>query len=79
MINYDLKKIRALVFDVDGVLSTETIPMGADGTPCRTVNIKDGYAIQLAVKRGLHMAIITGGKVEAVRKRYEVPSPGLLS
>lgn len=71
MINYDLKKIRALVFDVDGVLSTETIPMGADGTPCRTVNIKDGYAIQLAVKRGLHMAIITGGKVEAVRKRYE--------
>lgn len=71
MINYDLKKIRALVFDVDGVLSTETIPMSADGIPCRTVNIKDGYAIQLAVKRGLHVAIITGGKVEAVRKRYE--------
>jgi len=37
----------------------------------RTVNIKDGYAIQLAVKLGLHIAIITGGKTEAVRKRYE--------
>jgi 3-deoxy-D-manno-octulosonate 8-phosphate phosphatase (KDO 8-P phosphatase) len=54
MINYDLKKIRAIVFDVDGVLSAETIPLPAinpmdsdDGQPMRTVNIKDGYAIQL--------------------------------
>ena len=37
----------------------------------RTVNIKDGYALQLAVKCGLHVAIITGGNTEAVRKRYE--------
>ena len=37
----------------------------------RSVNIKDGYALQLAVKCGLHVAIITGGKTEAVRKRYE--------
>ncbi|MDD7303283.1 MAG: HAD-IIIA family hydrolase [Bacteroidaceae bacterium] len=71
MINYDLNKIRAIFFDVDGVLSQSTITMDADGTPLRTVNIKDGYAIQLAVKRGLHIAIITGGNVEAVRKRYE--------
>ncbi len=71
MINYDLKKIRALVFDVDGVLSAETIGMAADGTPLRTVNIKDGYALQLAVKCGLHVAIITGANVEAVRVRYE--------
>lgn len=71
MINYDLKKIRAIVFDVDGVLSAETITLSATGEPLRTVNIKDGYAIQLAVKRGLHVAIITGGSTEAVRKRYE--------
>ena len=71
MINYDLKKIRAIVFDVDGVLSAETITLSATGEPLRTVNIKDGYAIQLAVKRGLHVAIITGGNTEAVRKRYE--------
>ena len=36
----------------------------------RTVNIKDGYAIQLAVKKGLHIAIITGGRTEAVRIRF---------
>ncbi len=71
MINYDLTKIRALVFDVDGVLSAETIPMSMEGEPMRTVNIKDGYALQLAVKCGLHVAIITGGRSEAIRKRYE--------
>jgi len=71
MINYDLRKIRAIIFDVDGVLSCETIPMDADGMPLRTVNIKDGYALQLAVKLGLRVAIITGARVDAVRVRYE--------
>ncbi len=69
--NYDLKKIRAIVFDLDGVLSAETITLAIDGTPLRTVNIKDGYAIQLAVKMGLKIAIISGCKIEAVRHRYE--------
>ena len=71
MINYDLQKIRAIVFDLDGVLSAETITLATDGTPLRTVNIKDGYAIQLAIKMGLRIAIISGCKIEAVRKRYE--------
>lgn len=71
MINYDLKKIKAIFFDVDGVLSSETIPMDSSGEPMRTLNIKDGYAIQFAVKCGLHIAIITGGKTEAIRKRYQ--------
>ncbi len=71
MINYDLKKIRAIIFDMDGVLSASTISLGNDGTPLRTVNIKDGYAIQLAIKMGLHVAIISGCKIESVRKRYE--------
>ena len=71
MIDYDLTRIKALVFDVDGVLSAETIPLHPNGEPMRTVNIKDGYALQLAVKCGLHVAIITGVRTEAVRKRYE--------
>ena len=70
MINYDLTKIKALVFDVDGVLSKETIPMYPTGEPMRTVNIKDGYALQLAVKAGYRVAIITGAKTEAVKVRY---------
>ena len=71
MINYDLNKIRAIIFDIDGVLSAETITLGADGWPLRTVNIKDGYAIQLAVKMGLHIAIMTGANVDSIRVRYE--------
>ncbi len=71
MINYDLKSIKAVIFDVDGVLSRSTVNMSVEGEPLRTVNIKDGYAIQLAVKQGLKIAIMTGGKSEAVRKRYE--------
>ena len=71
MINYELTKIRAIVFDVDGVLSAETITMSADGEPLRTVNIKDGYALQLAVKLGLRIAIMTGANTQAVRRRYE--------
>ena len=71
MINYDLKKIRALLFDIDGVLSAETISQGPDGEPVRTVNIKDGYALRLAQMNGLHIAIITGARPEAIRRRYE--------
>ena len=72
MINYNLQKIKALAFDVDGVLSMLTVVMQPDGMPQRTVNIRDGYALQLAVKSGLKVAIITGAKVESVRKRYQV-------
>jgi 3-deoxy-D-manno-octulosonate 8-phosphate phosphatase (KDO 8-P phosphatase) len=71
MINYDLSKIRAIIFDLDGVLSASTISLGVDGSPLRTVNIKDGYAIQLAMKMGLRIAILSGCKIEAVRHRYE--------
>ena len=71
MINYDLNKIRAVIFDIDGVLSSETITLSAEGEPLRTVNIKDGYAIQLAMKLGLRIAIMTGAKVSSIRKRYD--------
>ncbi|MEG1187318.1 MAG: HAD-IIIA family hydrolase [Bacteroidales bacterium] len=69
-INFDLKKIKGLVFDVDGVLSADMIPLHPSGEPMRMINIKDGYALQLAVKRGFEVAIITGGNTEAVRKRF---------
>lgn len=69
-ISYDLTKIRAFAFDVDGVLSPSVIPMSVDGEPLRMVNIKDGYALQLAVKCGYKIAIITGGTTRAVDIRF---------
>lgn len=70
MINYNLKNIKAIIFDIDGVLSKGTITMDAAGHPMRTMNIKDGYAIQLAQKLGLRIAILTGGSSEAIQVRY---------
>ena len=70
MINYNLKQIKAVIFDVDGVLSASTVGMDGDGMPVRTLNIKDGYAIQLAEKMGIRCVIMTGGNSEAIRNRY---------
>lgn len=69
-INYDLNKIKCFIFDVDGVLSPNCIPLSETGEPLRMVNIKDGYAINLAVKCGYGLAIITGGDTESVRLRF---------
>lgn len=70
MINYDLTKIKALVFDVDGVLSASTINVDTNGDFLRTTNVKDGYALHLAAKQGLIVAIITGGGEESIALRY---------
>ena len=69
-INYDLTKIKAFVFDVDGVLSCDVVSLHPNGDPMRTVHIKDGYALQLAVKKGYQVGIITGGYTEAVQIRF---------
>ena len=69
-IDFDLTRIKTFVFDIDGVLSSQTISLTPDGEPMRTVNIHDGYAINLAVKSGYGVAIITGGNSQGVHVRY---------
>ncbi|MET4081656.1 3-deoxy-D-manno-octulosonate 8-phosphate phosphatase (KDO 8-P phosphatase) [Pedobacter sp. UYP30] len=66
-----LKDISTFIFDVDGVLTDGSILSTEDGQSLRTFNIKDGYALQLAVKRGYHLCIISGGDGIAMRKRFE--------
>lgn len=68
----DVTSIKAFVFDVDGVLSSTTLQIGNDGQPIRTTNLKDGYAIRVALEAGFKIAIITGGKTEAVVRRYNL-------
>jgi len=65
-----LRKIKALAFDVDGVLSANVITMDSEGVPMRTVNIKDGYALHLACMMKVPIAIISGGNAQNVRKRF---------
>jgi 3-deoxy-D-manno-octulosonate 8-phosphate phosphatase (KDO 8-P phosphatase) len=68
----DLMSVKAFAFDIDGVLSLDTIALHPSGEPMRTANIKDGFAIQKAVKLGYPVAIITGGNTQSVLKRYQM-------
>jgi len=65
------KTINTFVFDVDGVLTDGTLFLFPGGEMVRRMNIKDGYALQLAVKKGYHVVIISGGFSELVKERFE--------
>lgn len=65
----DLVRVKAFIFDIDGVLSTQTITLNTFGIPSRTVNLRDGYALQLAVKKGYHIGVISGSDSKEYGKR----------
>src|SRR5690606_20081852 len=65
------KRIKAFVFDVDGVLTNGEVLVTENGEQLRAFYIKDGYALQLAVKQGYPIAVITGGKSQGVKLRLE--------
>jgi 3-deoxy-D-manno-octulosonate 8-phosphate phosphatase (KDO 8-P phosphatase) len=65
------KPITTFVLDVDGVLTDGTIQLLPGGEMSRKMNIKDGYAMQLAVKKGYRVVIISGGKSESVVSRLQ--------
>jgi 3-deoxy-D-manno-octulosonate 8-phosphate phosphatase (KDO 8-P phosphatase) len=73
MSNYKqlLKQIKGLAFDVDGVFTDGQVYLFSDKEYVRSVNIKDGYAVQHCIKMGFPIAIITGGNSDEVRKRFE--------
>ncbi len=70
MLNFKqaLNKITTLMFDIDGVLTDGKVIVTETGELLRNLNSKDGYAIQLAVKKGYKIVIISGGNNEAVKK-----------
>ncbi|MEP7107807.1 MAG: 3-deoxy-D-manno-octulosonate 8-phosphate phosphatase [Ferruginibacter sp.] len=65
------KRIKTFVFDVDGVLATDILVILQGGDMARNMNSKDGYALQLAIKKGYGVVIISGGSSEPVRQRLE--------
>jgi len=64
--------IKTFVFDVDGVLTDGTLLILPNGVMARTMNVKDGYALQLAVKKGFKVAIISGGNSIEVKERFNL-------
>ena len=73
MINFkeSLTKIKAFIFDIDGVLSLQTINLNDSGNPNRTINLRDGYALRYALKKGYRVGIISGGDAMDYKKRLE--------
>ncbi|MBN1952233.1 MAG: HAD hydrolase family protein [Bacteroidales bacterium] len=65
-----LHKIKAFAFDVDGVFTDGLVLLFPGNEFVRAVNIKDGYAVQHAVKLGYPIAIISGGRSEEVAERF---------
>lgn len=63
------KTVTTFVFDVDGVLTDGSLIILPDGLMARRMNIKDGYALQLAVKKDYHVVIISGGNSPEVQER----------
>lgn len=66
-----LPKIKTFIFDVDGVLTDGKILINSDGELLRSFDTKDGYAMKCALVKGFKIAIITGGRNEAVRERFK--------
>ena len=73
MLNFKqkLNKITTLMFDVDGVLTDGKVLVMESGEMVRNMNSKDGYAFNLAVKKGYRIAVITGGNNLAIKNALE--------
>lgn len=64
-------KITTFVFDVDGVLTDGTLIVLKDGLQARQMHVNDGFGLQMAVKKGYRVLIISGGYSEEVKDRLE--------
>ncbi len=66
-----MKDIKAFAFDIDGVFTDGGILADLNGELYRTFDAKDAMAIRMAALYGYPMAIITGGRSESIRKRFD--------
>ena len=65
------QKITTFIFDVDGILTDGTVLVLDDGVQARRMNIKDGFALQMAMKNGYKILIVSGGDSPQVTDRLQ--------
>ena len=73
MSNYKalLQEVDTFIFDYDGVMTDGKVILLEEGQPLRMANVKDGYVLQLVVKLGYHVVIISGGFSRSMENRFE--------
>lgn len=65
------KKIKVVIFDVDGVMTDGGLMIGDDGQEYKTFHSHDGLGMKMLKKTGVLMAIITGRTSQVVKTRAE--------
>ena len=68
----DIARVKAFVFDVDGVMTDGGIIPTPDGDFIRRYYAKDGYAMAYAIREGYKICVISGGRGEMLRRRLEM-------
>ena len=67
----EFKKITTFIFDIDGVLTDGTVLVLRDGLQARQMHVKDGFGLQMALKNGYNVFIVSGGVSEEARNRLQ--------
>lgn len=65
------KPVTHFVFDVDGVLTNGSVLLLENGLQARQMNIKDGLGLQMALRNGYEVLIISGAASEPVINRFQ--------
>lgn len=66
-----LTEVDTFIFDYDGVMTDGKLILQHEGNPLRSANVKDGYVLQLAVRLGFRVVIISGGLSKSMENRFE--------
>lgn len=74
MANYKalLNDVNTFIFDYDGVMTDGRVILLHEGQPLRSANVKDGYILQLIVKLGYNVVIISGGLSRSMENRLDM-------
>lgn len=67
----EFKKVTTFIFDIDGVLTDGTVLILRDGLQARQMHVKDGFGLQMAMKSGYNVFVISGGVSEESKTRLE--------
>jgi len=63
------RRVKLVIFDVDGVLTDGSLFIGDDGQEYKAFNSRDGHGMKMLMQTGVELAIITGRTSEVVQHR----------